>query len=260
MIRPRETDLEAAKAYLAQRIECEQSMTSLLERAMQEAAERIVDICYKAGAAPRTFRYSDLPVRVQFDIDEVIRWLQETIDDYFLTFAVADHEENRDRILPFILGVNHGMTFGERLTDYCEKYRDELMLLVGAGLLLGVSAPALVKSIGVNLRHPYTNPLLTEGIDMPLTYGRGRSNSMFNAINTLTRFGIGQGWMYNRHVEAEMKRAQGFITFRNSSYPCGLCDEYASYAHPMDDPLPPLHANCVCGTIYLNALGEPIGL
>lgn len=258
MRQPTESDIVAAKAYLRQRIECEQAMSVLLENAMKEAAEKIVEICYAANVNPQTFRYADLPLRVQWDIDEVIRQFEESIDDYFLTFAIADHEENRDKILPFILGENHGQTFEERLSDYCGKYKNELMLLIGAGLFLGIAKSALVKSIGENLKHPYANRLLAEGIDEPLTYGRGRSNSMFTAINTLTRFGIGKAWMYDRHLKAEMDQAQGFITFRNSTWPCEQCDEYASYVHPMDDPIPPIHANCVCGTIYVNALGVPI--
>ena len=173
MKQPTEADIEAAKAYLRQRLECEHAMTTLLENAMKEAAEKIVDICYSAGVNPQSFRYSDLPVRVQFDIDEVIQRLQEAIDDYFLTLAIADHEENRDKILPFILGENHGMTFAERLENYCGKYRDELMVLVGAGLFLGIAKSALVKSIGENLKHPYANQLLSDGIEVPLTYGRG---------------------------------------------------------------------------------------
>lgn len=258
MKQPTESDIEAAKVYLRQRIECEQAMTTLLESAMKEAAEKVVEICYSAGVNPQSFRYTDLPVRVQFDIDEVIQRLQESIDDYFLTLSIADHEENRDKILPFILGENHGATFEERLSGYCDKYKDELLLLIGAGLFLGVAKPALVKSIGDNLKHPFANQMLAEGIDAPLTYGRGKSNSMYNAINTLTKYGIGKGWMYYRHLKAEMERAQGFMAFRNSHFPCSICDEYASYMHPMDDQIPPLHANCVCGTIYFNAFGEPI--
>lgn len=258
MQRPREADIETAKAYLRERLEYEQAMTTLLENVMKETAEHIVEICYAAGINPQTFRYSDLPVRIQFDIDAVIEWLKEAIDDYFQIFAIADHVDNRDRISPFILGENHGMTFAERLEDYGGKYRDELMVLVGAGLFLGIAESALVKSIGENLKHPYANQLLADGISSPISYGRGKSNSMYNAIGALTKYGIGKAWMYDRHLKAEMERAQGFITFRNSHISCDICDEYASYMHPMDDPIPPLHNSCVCGTIYFNAFGEPI--
>ncbi|MBD5302393.1 MAG: hypothetical protein HDS16_05295 [Bacteroides sp.] len=260
MRQPSETDIEAAKAYLRLRLEAERSMQYNLQIVMGEAAERVVEICYNAKIDLTVGSYENLPIKVQMEIEEVVQWLKETIDDYFLTLAIYDHEENRDRILPYILGENHGFTFDERLSDYCIKYRDELLLLVGAGLILGIGETALAKSIGSHLKQPYKNPDLVDGIAAPLTYGRGRTNSMYTAIGALTKFGIGQAWMYDRHLKAEMESAQGFITFRNSSYPCDICDEYASYSHPMDDPIPPLHNSCVCGTIYFNAQGEFIRL
>ncbi len=255
-----EADIETAKAYLRLRLEAEHSMTYNLEIVMREAAERVVEICYNAKIDPTVGSYENLPIKVQMEIEEVVQWLKETIDDYFLTLAIYDHDENRDKILPFILGVNHGQTFDERLTDYCIKYRDGLLLLVGAGLFLGIGKTALAKSIGSHLKQPYKNPDLVDGIAAPLTYGRGRTNSMFTAISTLTTFGIGRGWMYDRHLKAEMESAQGFMTFRNSTYSCSICDEYASYPHSMDDEIPPIHANCVCGTVYFNAYGEFISL
>ena len=260
MIKPTEKDIEAAKVYLRLRMDAERSMTYNLEIVMREAAERIVEICYNENIDPTIASFEKMPARVQLQIDEVIQWLKEVINDYFLILAIYDHEENRDKILPFILGKNHGMTFGERLNDYCDKYKDELLLLIGAGLFLGLTKKVVAKSIGNNLKKPYHNPELAEGIAAPLTYGRGHTNSMFYAINTLTKFGVGRAWMYDRHLKAVLEDAQGFITFRNSLYPCDICDDYASYFHPMDDEIPPIHANCVCGTIYVNALGEPIKL
>lgn len=246
MKQPTEADIEAAKAYLRQRLECEHAMTTLLENAMKEAAEKIVDICYSAGVNPQSFRYSDLPVRVQFDIDEVIQRLQEAIDDYFLTLAIADHEENRDRILPFILGENHGMTFAERLEDYCGKYRDELMVLIGAGLFLGIAESALVKSIGDNLKHPYANQLLADGIEVPLTYGRGKSNSMFTALSGLTKYGIESAWMQHWELKTEADGAIGWIVQRGSSYPCPQCDDNCGF-HSIDEGTQlPQHLSCCC--------------
>lgn len=245
MRQPTESDIEAAKAYLRERLECERAMGSLLESAMKEAAEKIVEICYAANVNPQTFRYADLPLRVQWDIDEVIQQLQEAIDDYFVTLAIADHEENRDKILPLILGESHGSTFEERLSDYCGKYKDELMLLIGAGLFLGIAKSALVKSIGENLKHPYANQLLAEGIDAPLTYGRGKSNSMYNAIGDLTRYGIAQGWMKNQYINNRKDGCIGWLVQRGSHFSCELCDSYVGF-HTDESELPPYHLSCKC--------------
>lgn len=244
-MQPTESDIEAAKAYLRQRLEAERSMTYNLEIVMREAAGRIVSICYSANVNPQNFRYEDLPLRTQMEIDEVIQWLKETIDDYFQTLAVADHEENRDKILPFILSENHGATFDERLTDYCDKYKDELMLLIGAGLFLGVGKSALAKSIGENLKHPYDNQLLAEGIGESVSFGRGKYNSMFNNINRLCRFGISIAWMGNQYISNKSKSCIGWLVQRGSSFPCSLCDEKVGF-QTEEDNLPPFHANCQC--------------
>lgn len=246
MRQPSEKDIEAAKAYLRQCIEVEQSMSSLLSKAMREAAERIVEICYSAGVNPQTFRYSDLPARAQLDVDAVIERLQEAIDDYFQTFAIADHEESRDEVLPLVLGENHGQTFEERLRGYCGKYRDELMLLIGAGLFLGIAKSTLVKSIAENMRHPYANQLLIDGIDADVSFGRGRTNSMLTAIDNLTQFGIAQAWMRHWEIKTASEGCVGWIVQRGSSYPCEMCDENCGF-HPIDEGTNlPQHGHCAC--------------
>lgn len=245
MTQPKESDIEAAKEYLRQRIEAEESMDYNLDIVMREAAERIVEICYSASIDPKHFSYDKLPRSAQSQIDDVIDWLRDTIDDYFLTLAIADQEENRDLILPLILGENHGKTFDERLSDYCDKYKDELMLLVGAGLFLGVAKSALVKSIGDNLKHPYANQLLADGIGESISYGRGRTNSMFTAIGDLTQFGIAQGWMGNQYINNRKDGCVGWYVMRGSSFPCEHCDSMAGF-HTDESELPLYHGHCRC--------------
>lgn len=244
-----ETDIEAAKEYLRQRLDVERAMTAHLETVMREAAELIVEICYSAGVNPQSFGYANLPVRVQMQIDDVIRSLQADIDDWFMTFAIADHEETRNIVLPLVLGENHGMTFEERLGDYCNKYRDELMLLIGAGLFLGVTKMVLAKSIGENLRHPYANHLLAEGIDSPPTYGRGRTNSMFTALSGLTKYGIESAWMRHWELKTEADGAIGWLVQRGSLYPCSQCDDNCGF-HGLDEGTQlPQHLSCCCYAI-----------
>lgn len=253
MLRPSEKDIEAAKAYLIERLSAEQSMTYNLTAVMRRAAERIVEICYAVKADRENFRYDALPQKAQQEIDKVIQWLRETVDDYFLTLAIADHEENRDEILPSVLSENHGMNFGQRLSDYCEKYRDELMVLIGAGLLLGVNRKALSNSIGENLKRPYANPLIADGINSPLTYGRGRTNSMYTAIGDLTRFGISEAWMKNQYINNRKDGCLGWYVRRGSTFPCSLCDSMVGF-HADESELPPYHLSCCCFAIPLYAV------
>lgn len=255
---PSDAVLSAARAFLTRRLAAEQSMTYNLELLMKEAAERIVYICYTYNISPQMLSDGNLPLQMQWDLDEVIQWLYETIEDYFSTLAAAADKDNGMIVLPLITGIDHGMTFDERLNDYLGKFREEVLTLIGAGLFLGLTKKVVSNSIGRNLRHPWKNNELAEGIAAPITYGRGRTNSMYTAIAGLTRFGVAKGWMMSRHIEAQLKEAAGFFTFRNSTCPCDMCDSYADTFHAMDEPTPPIHANCVCGTIYVNHLGEPL--
>lgn len=258
MKQPSERDMEAAREFLKKRLSAERSMEYNLEIVMREAVERIVDICYSYNIKPQDLSDGNMPMRMQWDIDAVIEWLYETINDYFCTLATAADEDSKDIVLPLITGEEHGKTFDERLNGYLGNFREEILLLAGAGLFLGLSEKIVCGSIGRNLRKPWNNPDLVEGVAAPLTYGRGKTNSMFTAVANLTRFGVAKGWMVSRHLKAQVKEAIGFYTFRNSNYPCDMCDSYAEVFHTMDEPTPPVHGHCVCGTVYVNGLGEPI--
>lgn len=220
-----------------------------LEKAMKRAAEKIVEICYSANISPQKFHYSDLSIRDQNKVDEVIKELQEEVGDYYETLAIADHEEDRDYLLPIICGEDRGLTFEERLEDYCNKYKNELMLLIGAGLFLGVAKKLLAKSIGENLKHPYANQLLAEGIDAPLTYGRGKTNSMLTAIGNLTRFGIAKGWMKSWERSTSKNGCFGWIVRRGSSWPCDICNDNCGFHSIEEGTGLPVHSHCCCVAI-----------
>lgn len=244
-MKPTETDIQIAKQYLLERLDAERSMLYHLERLMRKAAEDIVALLYAKGISVDTLKYNRLQKQVEESINEIILNLQESIADIFETLAIADHEENRNTILPFILGENHGMTFDERLTDYVGKYKNELMVLIGAGLLLGIGKSALAKSIGDNLRQPYANPMLKDGIEAPLTYGRGRTNSMFTAIGDLTRFGIAEAWMKNQYINNRKDGCIGWLVQRGSHFSCELCDSKVGF-HADESDLPLYHSHCCC--------------
>lgn len=252
-----ERDLQAARDYLKMRLEAEASMVNNLEAAIGVAAERIVDVCYRYAVNPKDFNFDQNP-RIRKEIEEIVQWLRETVEEMLYELATASGKDDSSIIWAWIRRRRDGLTLDERLDGYLAKFMREMEMLAGAGLFLGLTKKVTASSIKRNLRKPWHNPELADGVKAPLTYGRGRTNSMTTALAGLTRFGVGEGWMKARHLKAGLKEAIGFYTFRNSTYPCDYCDNYAEVFHPMDDPTPPLHGHCVCGTIYVNALGEPL--
>lgn len=253
-----ERDYEAARAFVRKIVDAQHAMEIQVESLMAEAAGRIVEILYGAGLTAESLDYGRLPLSVQFKITGVLRWLQEAIADYFEQTVTEEGDSDRDMILPFVLGRIHGKTFGERLSEYVARFRTEMLVLTAAGLATGLGSVPLVRSVVRNFRKPYANPELAGAIAEKPSYGRGRTNSMFTAIGDLTKNGVARAFNYQRMLEALKKGAAGFYTFRNSTYPCDTCDEYAAYFHPMDDARPPLHLSCVCGVIYVDWEGVSV--
>lgn len=261
MKHPSDRDIEEAKEYLRGRLQAERSMDRNLRTAMLRAAEKIISISRKYGLSPKMFRFSIDP-NLKREVDAVIAELRDTIEDYTYTLAVATHNDKEDDIYAYINRYSYGKTFPERSAIYSNRYRYELEALIAASMLAGTSGEDTLRLISENLEHPYANPDFIEAVkagDMSATrirtegisYGVGRTSSSFTAMRNLTVFAVAEGWMRYWYLMGAEQGAKGFITFRASSFPCQICDEYAMRPHPMSDPYPPLHNHCVCGMAFI---------
>lgn len=45
----------------------------------------------------------------------------------------------------------------------------------------------------------------------------------------------------------------GYVGFRQSDYPCDLCESNAGVFHPIGEMIYPLHIHCVCGVYYIKS-------
>lgn len=252
---PTEDEIKEAKDFLLERLDAEHSMATNLKRIMEKAAEQIVAIAYKYNIPPENFSFSFNP-NLQREVDEVISGLVEEIIEDTDLLATYQAEEHEDEVLAFIHRETHGNTLDGRVTEYADKYKRELGIGIIAALLLGKSRTEATSAIRENLSSPFKNPFIVEVlkngaiIEIP-NYGRGHSNSMLNSLTKLTGHAIAEGWMHLLFLLAVDGGAVGFVTFRGSTYPCNVCDEYAGVVHPLEDPMPPLHLNCVCGAVFV---------
>lgn len=243
--RPEEKDFKAARDYLVLRLQAEASMSRNLERIFKEAAQKLVLICYKYNVTPQQLLKNILPYKMKMEITQVIDWLKETIEDYFDSLVLAAPDSDRDFILPWIKSKRYGQTFEERLEGYMDKFRFEIYLLTAAGLMIGFGSVPLINSIWRNIHNPWSNPDLQESLIEKPSYGVGKSNAMFNALNNLTKNGIALAWM---KTKAEKERKDGAYCWwveRGSSYPCDICDSMTGF-HYDDSYLPLYHTSCCC--------------
>lgn len=261
-MQPKSSDIEDAKRFLRSRINAEVSMKNHLQEYFYEAAKRIVAISYRYGTTPSQFRFSR-NVAMMNEIIDVINWLKEIIEYAMDTLASFNEKDDEDKnlLLLTIKGKYKGKTFEQRFDDYIERYQLELETAIAAGLLLNHTEESVVKAIKVNMRHPYSNPIIKDAIEEgggvqsilaggKPNYGVGHTNSALTGIEDLTRWIIASGWMASRDKKMIKSGAIGFMSYRGSSYPCAQCDDETTYVHQFGvDPHPPYHNHCKCFTV-----------
>lgn len=252
---PTDDELKEAKAYLLERLDAEHSMAVNLKKVMEKAAARIVELSYKYNIPPENFSFSH-NARLQNEIDEIVSELTEEIIEDTELLATYKADEHEDEVLAFIHRETHGNTLEGRVRDYVDKYKNELEIGLIAAMFMRKSKDETLSAILENMESPFKNPIILDAmqngaiIEIP-NYGRGHSNSMFTALKKLTGHAIAEAWMHLLWLVAIEGGAIGFVTFRGSTYPCNICDEYAGVVHPLEDPMPPLHLNCVCGAVFV---------
>lgn len=258
MNQPTSRDIDKAKDYLRQRLNAELSMKNNLIELMVKAAKEIVSISYKYNIPPEQFEFS-YNTELQQEIDKVISLLLNMIEDYTETLAVATHTDEKEHIISFINRVSHGQTLSQRVKTYVERYKYELEAVVAAGLLLEIGESSLLQSVKNYFTQPYNNPYFLNAVKKGglsatriqtngVSFGVGRTNSSFTALDDVTNFAIAEGWMDYFSMIAKQNGAIGFMSYRGSSYPCQLCDYETTYFHVFEngDPVPPYHSHCCC--------------
>ena len=146
-----------------------------------------------------------------------------------------------------------------------------------AGTLLGKARNAIVASVKSSLKEPWKNPLIEEvreglkegdmglmgklgeyGIENPAFfeerhYGKGVPVSSLVDLQRMTRFAVGEGWMYYGWLDALEKGAMGYYVERGSSYSCDLCDSHVGIFYYITDEsnMVPYHLSCMCCVVYV---------
>lgn len=248
-----EQELEAAKAYLKDRLRNERSMSSDVLRLLEVYAGYLLSALHDNASDE--------------DIELLIQDLIQQLMDDAQTLAIDEHD-NEDKILAYMLGERAGDTLQGRVEKRVRTFYNEVAAVYVAGKLLGKGQDAMLKSIKDSLREPWQNPLLVEAIEKAekgsITipdgvdfserhYGKGEPISSLTALDRMLTYSIADAWMCWRHTDAEKQGAKGYYVVRGSSYPCPHCQDAADAGfHEMSDTehIVPLHMNCVCYMIY----------
>ncbi|MEL5894260.1 hypothetical protein AAE250_12235 [Bacteroides sp. GD17] len=254
---PTDKEIEDAKEYLRQRLSAELSMRTNLQSVLTEAAKRIIEVSYRYNVRPEQFRFS-ANRQLQEEVDAIILYLLETIEDYTCTLAVAAHEDNKEAIIAYITRESYEKTFTQRGREYIERFAKEIETAIAAGLLYSITKEKLLSSIKLSIKTPLLNEYVQKAIadgnpiisrlGVQESFGVGRTASSWTALSDLTEYAVAEGWMYHLGLQAKANGALGFFVMRGSSYPCSQCDDEVGF-HTEWEGLPPFHGHCKCFAI-----------
>lgn len=245
-----EQELEEAKAYLRDRLRNEQSMSAAVHRLLETYAAYLLNALFNDASD------EDIELLVQDLIEQILADCE--------TLAVDEHDR-RDMILLYMNGERNGDTLEGRINRRCHTFLNEVFTVFVAAQLLHKTYDEVLESIVNNLETPWDNEILVAAREMQAEgalsheydfdephYGRGIEIDSYGALDKMTRYAVGDAWMYWSYEDARDNGAKGYFVERGSSYPCDICDAQTGIFFYITDEShhPPFHLNCCCFIVY----------
>lgn len=258
-------------SYLSDVIDVMAGVPVYLKRQLKSSLEDMVEVYRKTGIPPKQISINkdkelhDEVTAIIFLLNEKIKLYLQAIlaSDIYSISDEATDSNNRDSdkvdaMNAFIKEDIEGKNTIDRIADYCENFMYEAEAFIVAGLAYESSDDEIVNEWYANANKPYNSELIKEAMrsnefeatnikSKGVTYGSGVSQSALLALalvgqDTAFRFynrNLREAWLLNNTIS-------GWISIRNSSFPCQLCDSQAYVFHPISELFQAWHRRCVC--------------
>lgn len=252
---------ERSVLFARKRVQAQLNATTHVTDILWKTAENIV----KAARKYRPYYQSKTMSNIEKYEKEALRIAaksEKLIEKYVEAYSVASGKvlgiDAKELVGNYLSKKIFGKTYIERNSSYLEDFADDIVSLVKAGVSLRYDEKKLIEAVRRSYKDPYNNSVMTKAsregkyaMTIPHrgqgVYAASYENIIRNVQNT-----INLSW---GQVEIEYGRsvnAVGYRTYRNSSYPCDICDEIASRPHRMSEGmLIPAHHRCVCGVRFI---------
>ena len=243
-------ELEAAKAFLRDRLRNERSMSADVERLLEMYAGYLLTALFgNASEQDIELLISDLVAELMADVE---------------LLAVDEHDRH-DEVVAYMLSERHGDTLEGRVRKRVGTFYNEVFAVYLAGQVLGKGRDELLASVKKHLKDPWQSELLQEAREKqergevtagyPFKephYGKGNPVSSLVAIDRMLCYAVADAWEWWNFRDQSEKGARGYFVVRGSSYPCEVCDSYTGTFFFITDELsrPQYHLNCCCLVVY----------
>ncbi len=194
--------------------------------------------------------------------DRILQYIMEVMEGgiYPISDYVTDNEtdDKGENIIAFTDEDIDGMDLYDRINRHTNNFKLEAEAFIVAGIANKLSKNQVVDEWIKNANKPYSSELIKEAIKSNeyeatnlkakgFSYGNGVQKSSLMGLtlvvqDSLFRFynkTLNDSWLTDGNI-------LGWISIRNSSFPCQLCDSESYIFHPITETFVSWHRRCVC--------------
>lgn len=271
---PTQDDINAAKAYILRRNDFAQQLEREIDDFLQDAAQKIVSICYKYNVDPKKFSItSQYNAEMMDEIAKVMDELEEEIlaliEEYSTAEVDKEDKDKKTALLLWLATLGRGnRNLQDTLDAYLYKTMKDWEAAIAALLSEKVGFADAVTKIKTYLHSIYTMPEVLAAFkhaeDFAATYIRSRgvsqgavglSNNGSTNVTQMARTTLSMAWMRSQAIDFQETGAAGYYQLRGSNYPCDICDDEVGFHPGIADiyirPYPHPHCMCYRVPIYL---------
>jgi hypothetical protein len=263
-IAPTLEDIYAAKQFILQRGETARVLVSRIDELLDDAIEKITEICYKYNVDPELLYFSSaFNEQMMDEIAEVMDELENAILDLIYEYATRA-TNNRTRMIALanwmaLLGRGN-RNLRDTLEDYLYKFLKDLEAAIAALRYADVDVAAATTKIKTYKHTIYTMPEMLAAFkhaeDFTATYvrnrgvqkgGAGLSNNGSTNVTNMASTTLQMAWMRSMMMDYDENGVAGVYILRGSNYPCEICDAVVGL-HMIKDAysILPVHPHCCC--------------
>ena len=241
-------------------------------QAQRNAADHVASILWKTAEnivkAAREYRpyyqsktMSDV-AQYEKGARQIAANAEKAIEKYVEAYSQAGGRvlriDTKELVNSYLKQEVFGKTYMQRNSEYLSDFAEDIVKLVKAGVSLRYDERKIINAVRSSYKDPYNRSLMTKAakadnkaMEVPHR-GRGVYTASYENVIRNVQNTINLAWGRTEITYGEMTGAVAYRTYRNSSYPCDICDEIASVPHRMSEGmLIPAHHSCVCGVKFI---------
>lgn len=253
------------REFLSRTVDIMIDVPAYIKNKMRTCIKDMVVVYQQTGMPPKQISLSK-DKNLDRDISAMLLLLNNSIKNYLQertykkVLLVAQEATELDSA-PFdnsdmLESEINGKSDMQRIDEYVERFKYESEAVILSLLESGMSADEILRNY--DLKNPYNSELVKDAMrsndfeatnikSNGITYGKGISKSSLLALTL-----VGQDFAFRAYnktlndIWSLDNSIVGWISVRNSSFPCQLCDSEAYIFHPITEQFYSWHPRCVC--------------